>query len=102
MTGAFEVDSRPMSHFTGGSAYAMVQQVAEGYLLVTERTLRRLKPGELDRLGFEIGKMQRQIRATPPPPLEDTLAIQQRNRRLQRLSSCRTILDASRRRQRRV
>ncbi|MCP4657085.1 MAG: hypothetical protein GY856_16880 [bacterium] len=86
-----------MSNFTGGSAYAMVQQVAGGYVLVTERTFKRLSPGELNQLGFEIEKMLRAIRGEPPP-VDDTEAIQNRNRKIQRLNSCRMMLQSFRQR----
>ena len=55
-----------MGNFIGGSAYAMSQQVADGYLLVTERTFLRLGPGELNKLDFEIAKLLREIRGSQP------------------------------------
>ncbi len=85
-----------MSNFIGGSAYAMSQQVADGYLLVTERTFLRLSRGELNKLDFEIAKLLRDVRGNQPP-LDDIPAIQQRNRRIQRLNTCRMMLQAYRR-----
>ena len=85
-----------MGNFIGGSAYAMSQQVADGYLLVTERTFLRLGPGELNKLDFEIAKLLREIRGSQPA-LDDIPAIQQRNRRIQRLNTCRMMLQAYRR-----
>ncbi len=85
-----------MGNFIGGSAYAMTQQVADGYLLVTERSFRRLSRGELDKLGFEISKVLRQVRSIQPP-LDDTQAVQQRNRKIQRLNTCRMMLQTYRR-----
>ncbi len=84
-----------MGNFIGGSAFAMIQQVADGYLLVTERAFRRLSRGELDKLGFELGKRLREVRSTQPP-LDDTQAIQQRNRKIQRLNTCRLMLQTYR------
>ncbi len=81
----------PMSHFIGGSAYAMVQQVADGFLLVTERTFRRLGRAELDQLNLEIEKTLRAVRGDQPAA-GDLQAIQQRNRRIQRLNTCRMML----------
>ena len=88
-----------MGNFTGGSAYAMVQQIAEGYLLVTERSLQRLTAGELDRLGFELEKLLREVRGAPPP-LEDLQAMQKRSRKIQRLNTCRRVLSTYRQRRR--
>ncbi len=86
-----------MSNFTGGSAYAMVQQIAGGYVLVTERTFKRLSAGDLNQLGFEIEKLLREIRGDQPPG-DDTDAIQKRNRKIQRLNSCRMMLQSFRKR----
>ncbi len=88
-----------MGNFIGGSAYAMVQQVAEGFTLVTERTFRRLSRGELDTLNMQIEKLLREIRGNQPQ-LDDTQAIQKRNRRIQRLNTCRMMLRTFRQRRR--
>ena len=84
-----------MGNFVGGSAYAMTGQVADGYLLVTERVFQRLSRGELDKLSFELGKRLREVRSTQPP-LDDTQALQQRNRKIQRLNTCRMMLQSYR------
>ena len=88
-----------MSNFVGGSAYAMVQQVAEGFMLVTERSFRRLGRGELDKLGFEIEKVMREVRGDQASP-DDLQAIQKRNRKIQRLNTCRMMLRTYRQRHR--
>ncbi len=88
-----------MGNFIGGSAYSMTQQVAEGFTLVTERTFRRLNRGELDLLNMEIEKSLRTIRSDQPA-LDDTQAIQKRNRRIQRLNTCRMMLRTFRQRRR--
>ena len=85
-----------MSNFAGGSAYGMVQQIAEGFLLVTERTFKRLTRAEMDKLSFEIDKRVRGIRGEPPPPTEETQEIQKRNRRLQRLNASMMMLRSYR------
>ena len=87
-----------MGKFAGGSAFAMCRQVAEGYLLVSERTFRRMQPPELGQLLLEVDKLLREIRATPQPG--DTQELQQRNRRLQRLSNCRLMIQSHRQRRR--
>jgi len=87
------------SNVPGGSSYAMVESIVEGHLLVTERTFARLKPSELDQLTFEIEKRLRGLRALQPG-LEDSQALQERNRKLQRLNSARAMLSAYRRQRR--
>jgi hypothetical protein len=84
-----------MGNFIGGSAYAMTRQVADGYLLVTERTFLRLSRGELDKLALELGKLLREVRGNQPP-LDDIQALQQRNRKIQRLNTCRMMLQTYR------
>lgn len=82
-----------MGNFSGGSAYAMAKDIAEGFLLVTERTYQRLAPGELDQLGFEIDRALRDVRGSQPP-LEDQPALQLRNRKISRLTGALTMLRA--------
>ncbi len=89
-----------MSNFAGGSAYAMVQQVAEGFTLVTERSFKRLTANDLQTLGVEIEKVLRTIRGDQPQ-LDDLTGIQLRNRRIQRLNTCRMMLRTFRQRHRR-
>lgn len=88
-----------MGNFIGGSAYAMTQQVAGGHVLVTERTFRRLGRAELDSLSHELEKHLREIRGDQPA-LDDLPAIQQRNRKIQRLNTCRMMLRTYRQRNR--
>ncbi|MFN7943232.1 MAG: hypothetical protein U0X73_16700 [Thermoanaerobaculia bacterium] len=80
-----------MGNFPGGSAYAMVRDIAEGFLLVTERTWGRLAGGELDQVGFEIDRLLRDVRGEQPA-LDDLTAIQKRNRKISRLTSALTML----------
>ena len=82
-----------MGNFPGGSVYAMVQSIISGALLVTDRSFKRLVPGELQQLGLELEKQLRMVRAEQPG-LEDTAVIQDRQRRIQRLNSALTILHA--------
>lgn len=86
-----------MSNFPGGSAYAMVRDVAEGYLLVTERTFQRLVGPEMDQLSFELERYTRELRGEQPA-LDDMPAIQQKNRRIQRLTTCLMMMRAYRQR----
>jgi len=82
-----------MANFPGGSVYAMVQSICSGVLLVTERTFKRLDAGELRQLSFELDKQLRTVRAEQPA-LDDTAAIQDRQRRIQRLNSALNMLRA--------
>jgi hypothetical protein len=75
-----------MGNFMGGSAPAMANQVAEGYILLNSATLRGFSPGELGLLRQELDKLQRDARAVVPPQ-DDALAQQARNRKIARLSS---------------
>jgi hypothetical protein len=77
--------------FPGGSAYAMSRDIAEGYTLVTDRTLRALSAADLDKLSFEMDRHMRELRGDQPA-LDDIPAIQQRNRRIQRLNQAMLVL----------
>jgi hypothetical protein len=87
--------SSPIMAFPGGSAYAMTRDVAEGYTLVTERTFRNLTPTDLDKLVFEMDRYLRELRGDQPP-LDDIPAIQQRNRRIQRINQAMLVLRSFR------
>jgi hypothetical protein len=75
-----------MANFMGGSAPAMANQIAEGYILLSANTLRGYLPGELASLRVELEKQQRDARAVVPPQ-DDALAQQARNRKIARISS---------------
>ena len=75
-----------MANFMGGSAPAMANQIAEGYILLSTNTLRGFLPGELGLLRTELEKLQRDARAVVPPQ-DDALAQQARNRKIARISS---------------
>lgn len=81
----------------GGSAYAMANQISEGFVLVTERTFTRMLRPELDQLAFELERLMRDVRGDQPS-LEDLPAIQLRNRKLQRLNSAVMMLQSFRQR----
>jgi len=84
--------------FPGGSAYAMARDVAEGYLLVTERTFKTMTRADLEQLTFEIDRHLRELRGDQPA-LDDQAAIQQRQRRMQRLNSTLLMIRSYRQRQ---
>ena len=74
-----------MGNFMGGSAWAMAQQIGDGFILVSERTFKRLDRGELEKLAFELDKLTREVRAAQPA-IDDMPAVQHRNRKLSRLT----------------
>ncbi len=80
-----------MGNFSGGSAFAMAKDITEGFVLVTERTFQRLAPGEVEQLAFEIDRALREIRGGQPS-LDDQAALQQRNRKISRLTGALSIL----------
>lgn len=80
-----------MANFLGGSAWAMAKDIAEGYILVTDRTYRKLDAGELDKLAFELDRILREARGEPAPA-DDVAAMQTRNRRLARLTGALSML----------
>ncbi len=73
-----------MSHYVGGSAPAMVRQVAEGYTLVSAVSLKRFTNEELQSLQFELEKRLREIRGEQVD-FQDIPALQSRNRRISRI-----------------
>jgi len=85
-----------MGSFPGGSAWAMARDVGDGYILVSERTFLRMTSPDLDKIAFEMERRLREVRGSQPDQA-DTQALQQRNRRLQRLAQARSILVAFRR-----
>ncbi len=73
----------------------MVRDIAEGYVLLTERSFRPFSRPELDKVQFELDRKLRELRGEQPA-LDDLPAVQGRNRRLQRLQTAMTMLQAFR------
>ena len=88
-----------MSVFLGGSAYNMVRELADGFIIVTERTFKNYKPQDLTDFQMDAEKYLREIRAAMAPA-GDQEAIQKRQRRLQRLQQAITVANAVRSRNR--
>jgi hypothetical protein len=85
----------PMSVFLGGSAYTMVRDIAEGYIIASELTFKKFQPGDFQQFGFEADKLLREIRAAVPPT-GDVDATQKRHRKMQRLQQAMTIANNAR------
>jgi hypothetical protein len=79
-----------MGAFLGGSAYAMVRDVADGYVIPTELTFKKFQPADFQQFGLEADKLLREIRGSVPPT-GDVDATQKRQRRMQRLQQAMTI-----------
>jgi len=78
--------------FMGGSAYAMANSLAEGYILPSPVNLKRLSMEELRELQFEVEKLLRDLRGVIPDQA-DTLALQKRNQRLLRLQQAMSVIS---------
>ncbi len=81
-----------MGVFPGGSAYNMARDVAEGYILVTERTFKTYKPNDISEFLFETDRYLREVRGNQAPP-GDLEATQKRQRKMQRLQQALTIAN---------
>ena len=81
-----------MANFMGGSAPAMANQIAEGFILVSQATLKGFAPADLNNLRFELDKILREVRALAPPQ-DDAQAQQARNRKIARLSSAMQVVN---------
>jgi hypothetical protein len=81
-----------MGNFMGGSAPAMANQILEGYILLSQATLKGFTNPELTLLRFELEKLQRDARGEVPPQ-DDANAQQARNRRISRLSSALQVVS---------
>ena len=81
-----------MGNFMGGSAPAMANQIAEGFILLSQNTLRGFTDAELNLLRFELEKLQRDTRAEVPPQ-DDAMAQQARNRKISRLSGAVQVIN---------
>lgn len=73
-----------MGSFMGGSAPAMARQVCDGFLMLSQATLKRLDVKQMQDLEFEIEKRLRETRADTPPQ-DDLDALRSRNRRISRI-----------------
>jgi hypothetical protein len=80
--------------FVGGSAPAMVNQIAEGFFLVNLKTFRGWAKTDMNLLRVELDKALRDVRATVPPQ-DDARQNQVRNWKIGRLSSAIQILQGA-------
>jgi hypothetical protein len=76
--------------FTGGSAYSMVRDIADGFVIPTELTFRKFGSGDFVTFSQEADKYLREIRGNPPLA-SDVDATQKRQRRMQRLQQAMAV-----------
>ena len=88
-----------MGAFLGGSAYNMVRDVAEGYVIATELTFKKFRTEDFNTFAFEADRLLREFRGTVIPA-GDVEGTQKRRRRMQRLQQALTIANAARAKQR--
>jgi hypothetical protein len=88
-----------MSVFGGGSAYNMAQSISDGYIITTELTFKQFKDSDLQTFLFESDRLLREVRGNPAP-VDDVMATQNRQRRLQRLQQAIVIANNVRSRRR--
>jgi len=84
--------------FPGGSAYAMVRDISEGFCLVTERTFKLFTRPDLEQLGMEFDRFLRELRAEQPS-LDDHAELQKKQRKLQRVNTALVVMRAYRAKQ---
>jgi hypothetical protein len=75
-----------VSVFTGGSAYSMIRDIADGFIIASELTFKQFKAGDFVLFSQEADKLLREIRGNPPP-VTDVEATQKRQRRMQRVQN---------------
>jgi hypothetical protein len=81
-----------MANWMGGSAPAMANQVADGFILLSASNLRGFLPSDLTLFRLELEKVLRTTRAEVPPA-DDALANAARNRKISRLSSALQVVQ---------
>jgi hypothetical protein len=88
-----------MGAFLGGSAYNMVRDIAEGYIIATELTFKKFQTSDFNAFGFEADKLLREFRGTVVAA-GDVDGTQKRQRRMQCLQQAMTIANSARAKQR--
>ncbi|HLN81846.1 MAG TPA: hypothetical protein VK392_11705 [Thermoanaerobaculia bacterium] len=79
-----------MSVFIGGSAYTMVRDIADGFIIPTELTFKKFGPGDLVVFSQEADKFLREVRGSTPAT-NDVEETRKRQRRLQRLQQAMSL-----------
>jgi predicted ABC-class ATPase len=77
----------------------MVREMADGFIIVTERSFKQYKPKDLTDFQMEAEKLLREVRSNQPA-VTDVEATQKRQRKLQRIQQAITVVNAVRARNR--
>ncbi len=88
-----------MSVFSGGSAYNMVRDIADGFINISERTFRKYGPADFAAFSLEVNRLLTEVRSNQPA-LTETEAIQKRQHRMRRLQQALSIAATVLQRQR--
>jgi hypothetical protein len=83
-----------VSIFIGGSAYNMARDIADGFIVVSERTFRNFGRKDLADFAQETNRLLQEVRSAQPDS-SDIPAIQKRQRKMQRLLQALTLANAS-------
>ncbi len=81
-----------MAQFLGGSAYAMANQTADGYVTMTPAVLKRFNRGELTQIQFELQKILTTLRGSQPVG-DDTAALQTYHHKVSRIRSAMLVIQ---------
>lgn len=79
-----------MNVFTGGSAYSMVRDIADGFVIPNELTFKQFGAQDFVVFSQEADKLLREIRGNPPLA-SDVEATKKRHRKMQRLQQAMTV-----------
>ena len=79
-----------MSVFVGGSAYSMVRDIADGFVIPTELTFKRFGIQDFVVFSQEADKFLREVRANQPAG-NDVEETRKRQHRMQRLQQAMTL-----------
>lgn len=80
-----------MAQFLGGSAFAMANQITDGYVLLTPTILRRFGRPELTQLQFELQKLLTSLRGNQPTA-EDTRGLQTYHHKIGRIRGASQVI----------
>jgi len=83
----------------GKSIAAVAKDIAEGFFFVNPLALKKFESEDYKALHHQLKKLQNEVRAEKFP-LHDTMAIRNRNTRLQRIHSALIIIEHSARERR--
>lgn len=81
-----------MASFFGGSAYAMANQICEGYASLNIVAVKRFNDAELNSLRFELDKLIKSLRGEVIPEGELD-RVKERNRKVSRINQALLVIQ---------